>query len=127
MVELSGTLSNPQARVEIFELAVFLKRLAARVKPKKGPATITLPRRRTPVLGTIIQVLQMADYEPMSVKDIHEAVEQLLGHHVDYRVVKNSLYENAHSHQPKIVRWQWGRYRLSPSHPSDQSSRPRSA
>lgn len=50
--------------------------------------------------------------EPMRVRDIHAAVEDLIGRHVSISAVKNWLAKNVRGEGAQVVRLGHGRYRL---------------
>jgi hypothetical protein len=70
-----------------------------------------LPRTLVPLLATITQVLQFANDQPMRVKDIHTACEELLGGPVSYRSLKACL---AAKRGKAVDRTSWGLYGLMP-------------
>lgn len=51
--------------------------------------------------------------EPMQAKDIHAAVEALLGRQVAWSSIKNALASNITGQSPRFVRVAKGRYRLA--------------
>jgi hypothetical protein len=56
----------------------------------------------------------MADREePMRAKEIHDAVEALLGEPVGWSSVKQALASHASGSSPRFVRIARGRYRLA--------------
>jgi hypothetical protein len=64
------------------------------------------------VLKAIVQVL--ADRaEPMRAKEVHAAVEALLGEPVGRSSVKAALATNVSGASPRFVRIAWGRYVLA--------------
>jgi len=112
MVELNGACSNPfvKGKSPLFELFLLKRRLLERKRRPRKPASVA-PRTSVPVIKTITQILELANYQAMSVKDIHEACQELLGRPVSYRSVKASLSEGSH-HTGRFVRESWGMYRL---------------
>jgi hypothetical protein len=64
------------------------------------------------VLKAIVEVLADRE-EPMRAKDIHAAVEALLGEPVLWSSVKGALADNVSGPSPKFVRIARGRYVLA--------------
>lgn len=113
-MELNVALSNPLVVLELWALfELKLKVLSRKRAPKKSSPRV-LPRTRVPLLATITQVLELANYQPMSVKDIHAASQELLGKPISYRSLKACLSQSSHGRRARFVRWDWGQYRLGP-------------
>lgn len=70
------------------------------------------PRRPGWILKAIVQVLTDRD-GPMRAKDIHRAVEQLIGEPVAWSSVKDALASNVSGTSPRFVRIARGRYVLA--------------
>jgi hypothetical protein len=111
-MELNGALSNPQGALELFDLWSLKRALLQRKRSRRKERTDVPPRTCVPVTKTITEVLELANYNPMSAKDIHRACEELLGRPVGYRSVKNCLSKNAHGLETKFIRVGYGEYRL---------------
>jgi hypothetical protein len=112
-VHLLGIYSNQELRGSLGRLA---KKLAA-VRASGGPRRQPVSRRQRPrrpgwVLAAIVQVL--ADRgEPMQVKDIHAAVEALMGEPVPLSSVKGGLAKHVAGSSRRFVREGRGRYVLA--------------
>ena len=76
-----------------------------------GPGRFTA--RRTPILATVVHVLELTNYEPVSLGEIHAACECALGTTVSYRALKSGLGEHQHSAKPKVIRTSRGYYRIA--------------
>ena len=109
-MELNGARSNPQGVLELFELCNLKRALLQRKGVRRRRRTKVQPRTRVPITKTITQVLELANYQPMAVKDIHRACEELLHQEVSYRSVKASLSEGS-GWNGHFVRIDWGMYR----------------
>ncbi len=75
------------------------------------PSAAVKPRC-TPIISTVLQVLQLGDGRPMKLADIHSACTRLLGAEVSNRAIKNGLSDHQRGRQPAIVRVRRGLYRL---------------
>jgi hypothetical protein len=62
--------------------------------------------------------------EPMRARDIHAAVEELLGQPVSVSSVKNWLAKSACGDAARLTRLGWGRYRLTSPRKAKLSSNP---
>jgi len=122
MVEDNGALSNPQVTDELLQrylcsdeiwklFSLKQKCLSRKRAPRRVPEKLP-PRTSVPLLATITQVLELANYEPMRVRDIHRACEELLKRPVSYRTLKTSLWSNSHSQKPRFRRVKLGWYGL---------------
>lgn len=111
-MELNGALSNPKAVLKFWDLHDLTFKVLNRKRAPRKFKTKSIPRTGVPVLATITQVLFLANNQPMRVKDIHTGCQELLGHYVPYRAVKNALSHAAHRQKPRVVRWERGVYRL---------------
>ena len=113
-MELNGALSNPfeKGKDPVFELFLFKRKLLERKRPpyKSKPAP---PRTVVPITQTITQVLELANFEAMRVKDIHKACEQMLNQPLDYRGVKTSLSAHCRGPRAYFTKVERGWYRLS--------------
>lgn len=110
---LLGTYSNQELQGSLSRLAKKLAALRVSGEPRRQPTTCRQrPRRPGWVLKAVIQVL--ADRgEPMRVKDIHMAVETLVGESVAWSSVKMALARNVAGPAPRVVRIARGRYVLA--------------
>ena len=107
---LMGQLSNPVGPLKT--LLEGPTRPPRRRVPGKSARTI---RSRHPragrITGAIVQVL--ADrQEPMQAKEIHAAVERLLGEPVSWSSVKSALAANVAGPSPRFIRVARGRYAM---------------
>ena len=106
-MELNGALSNPRLQVELKGLQSCTGFLGSE------PALPTEVKHRcTPIISTVLQVLQLGDGQPMKLRDIHSLSTSLLGEDVSYRSLKNGLSDHQRRKHPLIVRAGWGLYRL---------------
>jgi hypothetical protein len=113
MVEVAGVLSNQDLQGSLARLA---KKLAgvrvSGVPPRRTLAHRQRPRRPGWVIEAVAQVL--ADRgQPMRAKDIHAAVEAMLGEAVSWGSVKNALATNIAGPSRRFVRIARGRYVLA--------------
>jgi hypothetical protein len=104
-MELNGALSNPLVTDtgQLAKLAALKQRALERMTaPEKGPA---IGRRQGTVLASVTTVLESA-VPPMFVREIHAAVEQLLGEPVPGSSVKNALsaHTNRGDHRFRRIR-----------------------
>jgi hypothetical protein len=112
-MHLLGIYSNHDLQGSLSRLA---EKLAA-VRVNGGPPRWPVSRRQRPrrpgwVIEAIVQVL--ADRrEPMQVRDIHAAVEALVGEPVPPPSVKGALAKNAAGSSARFVRMARGRYILA--------------
>lgn len=113
MSELLGTLGSQETRSRLGRLA---KKLAdVRASGESRPRRVACrqrPHRPGWVLKAIVEVLADRE-EPMRAKDIHAAVEALLGEPVLWSSVKGALADNVSGPSPKFVRIARGRYVLA--------------
>lgn len=112
-MELLGAYSNQELQGSLERL---VKKLAT-VRANGGPHRRPVSRRQRPrrpgwVLKTVVQVLTDRG-EPMQAKDIHAAVEALVGEPVAWSSVKDALASNATGTSRRFVRVGYGRYRLA--------------
>lgn len=103
-----GALSNPQARLEIPEVAAVAAK-ASRRRSRVAPADV--PPRPLPVPRTVTLVLEQAG-APMRAIEIHAAAERLVGRTVSWTAVKAALSANALGADPRFRRVGHGRYEL---------------
>jgi hypothetical protein len=111
MVGLFGTLSNREAQARLRQLSEKMDQLAAsEAKPRSS--THTRRRLKPGLIPEAITRALAESVEPMRVRDIHAAVEELLGYSVSSGSVKNWLAKNAQGERPLFVRLARGRYCL---------------
>ena len=121
-MEDNGARSNPQVTDEgalldlcwdeTLKLFQLKQRCLGRKRARRTRAEKVPPRTYVPLLATITQVLELANHEPMRVRDIHRACEELLKKPVSYRSLKTSLWSNSHSSKPRFRRVRPGWYGL---------------
>ena len=70
-MELNGALSNPRLKVELKGLSDSTTLCAT--KPKPAQSASRVKPRATPIISTVLQVLNLGDGQPMKLKDIHSA------------------------------------------------------
>ncbi len=110
-MELNGALCN-------LDLAGFrrLDGLRARLAAAAPAVPVPWPEpRRRPgwVLAAVTEVLGWAVGQPMQAREIHVAVEGLLGEPVSWSSIKNCLASNVNGEGPRFEREGYGRYRLA--------------
>jgi hypothetical protein len=112
-MRLLGIYSNQEVQESLGRLAEKLAAVRASGKPRRQPVSRRQRSRRPGwVLRAIVQVL--ADQgEPMHVKDIHAAVEALVGEPVPPPSVKGALAKNVAGSSARFVRVARGRYILA--------------
>jgi hypothetical protein len=109
--ELNGTRSNPQPRIELARLGSLHRRLlqeAAANPQQPRPA----PPRASPVLETIVLVLELAR-QPMRAREIHAAAEKLAGETLRWTSVKAALAAEVLRQRPRFQRTGHGVYQLA--------------
>lgn len=111
VMDLARQLSNPTGPLKVL-LEGPPKPPRRRAWPKHTKQPIAAQHRRVGwVVEAIVRVL--ADrQEPMQAKDIHAAVETLLGQTVCWSSVKAALSADSAGPSPRFVRVAKGRYRL---------------
>jgi hypothetical protein len=112
-MELVGVLSNRDLQGSLGRLAKKMAALRASGKPRR-PAVACRQRPRRPgwVLKAVVRVLADRE-EPMRAKDIHAAVEALLGEPVAWSSIKGALADHASGSSRLFVRIARGRYVLA--------------
>jgi hypothetical protein len=114
-MDLTGVLSNHDLQGSLGRLAKKLRAVRVSNEPRRQPTTCRLrPRRPGWVLPAIVEVLTDRK-EPMRAKDIHAAVETMLGESVARSSVKDALASNVSGESPRFVRIARGRYVLAGS------------
>ena len=112
LIEVLGTYSNQDLQGSLARLTKKLAAVRADGGPRRQPATCRQrPRRPGWVLKAIVQVLADRS-EAMRVKDIHAAVEAMLGEAVAASSIKNALAGNISGESRRFVRVAKGRYVL---------------
>jgi Recombinase/Recombinase zinc beta ribbon domain len=112
-MDLIGVLSNHDLQGSLGRLTKKLTALRASGETRRQPvACRQRPRRAGWVLKAVVQALGDRA-EPMQAKEIHAAVEALLGEPVRWGSVKNALASNVEGPSPRFVRLSRGRYRLT--------------
>ncbi len=111
-MDLLGHYSNHDLQGSLGRLAKKLAALRARGGPRRRPVACRQRARRPGwVLKAVVQVL--ADrQEPMRAKDIHAAVEALVGEPVPRSSVKGALASDVAGSSGRLVRVAHGRYVL---------------
>jgi len=109
-LELNGARSNLRAGVELSRLGAIHYELLrkAQANPRK-PRPV--PPRVSPVLETVTLVLEQAG-NPMQVREIHAAAEQLAGEPLLWKSVKAALAVNADGEEARFERIRRGYYRI---------------
>ena len=115
--KVTGQLVGALAAQDVESGLAHLAKKLAQVRASGGKPRATLSRRQRPrrpgwVVDAVAQVL--ADRaEPMRARDIHAAVEALLGETVCWGSVKNALVNNISGPSHRFVRIARGRYVLA--------------
>ncbi len=114
-MELLGHYSNHDLQGSLGRLAEKLAALRAGGGPRRQPVTRRL-RARPPgwVIKAVAQVLTDRG-ESMRAKDIHAAVEALVGEPVPRSSIKGALASNVAGSSGRLVRVARGRYMLTES------------
>jgi hypothetical protein len=112
-VHLLGLYSNHDLQAALGRLAKKLAAVRAKGGPRR-PLTSCRQRSRRPgwVLDAIVRVLTDRG-EPMRAKDIHTAVEALVGERVPLPSVKGALAKHVTGSSARFVRVARGRYALA--------------
>ena len=110
-VELNGARSNPRVGVELSRVGALHDELLrkALANPRE-PRPV--PPRVSPVLETDTLVLERAG-EPMHVREIHTAAEQLAGKPLLWKSVKAALAANVAGEHPRFRRVRHGVYQIA--------------
>jgi len=110
-MEPSGVLSNPQVLLEFSMLEALRGELLEKPmsKPCRPRAT---PDRLPPVLATITRVLKVAR-QPMGIREVHAAVQELLGAQATRSYVKGLLSAYATGGDRRFRRASRGCYELA--------------
>src|SRR5438132_3732475 len=92
-MELSGALLNPRLQVELRELAGLREQLSRREAAQRVPGRV-VRRRQGSVLAAVTSVIEQAE-RPLRVREVHAAVEELLGARVPFSSVNEALSTHA--------------------------------
>jgi hypothetical protein len=112
MVDLSGVLSNQDLKRRLGGVVEKLAAVRTRGEVRERPSCRQRPRRPGWVVRAVIDVLAGRG-EPMRAKDIHAAVEALIGEPVAWSSVKQALASHVSGPSPCFVRIARGRYVLA--------------
>jgi HB1, ASXL, restriction endonuclease HTH domain len=111
-MELSGVLSNQHLQERLRRVVGKLADIRAKGEVRERRSCRQRSRRPGWVINAVERVL--ADRgEPMRAKDIHAAVEALVGQPVVWSSVKMALASNISGPSPRFVRIARGRYVLA--------------
>lgn len=116
---LAGLLSNPVGPLKTLLEGPHWIRQESAGSPRRRPVRSRCARqaigarhlRAGWIVEAIVRVL--GDQEPMQAKEVHAAVEVLLGQPVSWSSVKAALAANVRGPSPRFVRVAKGRYRLA--------------
>jgi hypothetical protein len=108
---LLGAYSNPEIQGRLRQLSEKLDRLAASHAAPR-PSTSTYRRTRIGLIPGAIKRVLGETPDPMRARDIHMAVEELLGMPVPASSVKNWLATHTGGEQALFVRLGRGRYQI---------------
>jgi hypothetical protein len=111
-MEAVGVLSNQDLHERLRRVVTKLAALRASSDVRKHRSSRQRPRRHGWVTKAVVTVLAEQD-EPMRAKDIHAAVEALVGGPVAGSSVKQVLSSNVSGPSPRFVRIARGRYVLA--------------
>lgn len=112
-MHLLGVYSNHDLQGSLGRLAKKLAAVRAGGGPRRRPVSCRQRSRRPGwVLDAIVQVLAN-EGKPMRAKDIHAAVEALVGELVPSPSVKGALAKNVEGSSSRFVRVARGRYILA--------------
>jgi hypothetical protein len=111
-MDLLGHYSNHDLQGSLGRLAEKLATLRASCGPRRQPVTRRQRSRRPGwVLKAVVQVMAVRR-EPMRARDIHAAVEVLVGEPVPRSSVKGALASNVAGSSRRLIRVARGRYVL---------------
>jgi hypothetical protein len=112
LMEAAGVLSNHDLQERLRRVVKKLAALRASEDVRESRSCRQRPRRPGWVVKAIVKVL--ADRgEPMRAKEIHAAVETLIGGPVSWSSVKQALATHVDGPSPRFVRIARGRYTLA--------------
>jgi hypothetical protein len=110
-MELGGAHSNPRAGVELSRVGALHDELLQKaLADPREPRPV--PTKTSPVLETVMLVLERAG-EPMHVREIHTAAEQLAGKPLLWKSVKAALATNVTGEHPRFRRVRHGVYQIA--------------
>lgn len=112
MVEVAGVLSNQDLQGRLRRVVKKLAAVRAESEVRKHRSCRQRSRRPGWVVKAIVEVLADRD-EPMRAKDIHAAVEVLVGESVGWSSIKQALASHVSGPAPRFVRIARGRYVLA--------------
>jgi hypothetical protein len=107
-MELSGALLNPRLEVELPGLVQLHEELASRETAPRA-AERALRRRQGSVLDAVTNALQRAG-GPLRVRDVHSAVEALLGAPIPFSSVSEALSTHSGGRDRRFSRVRYGVY-----------------
>jgi HB1, ASXL, restriction endonuclease HTH domain len=111
-MDLARTLSNPTGALKAFLEGPPTPPAKARTRSPRARRSIAARHPRAGrIIEAIVQVLTERQ-EPMQAKEVHAAVEVLLGEPVRWASVKAALAGNVAGPSPRFVRVARGRYGL---------------
>lgn len=111
-MELARTLSNPTGALKVFLEGPPTPPARPRTRSPRARRSIAARHPRAGrIIEAIVQVLAERQ-EPMQAKEVHSAVEALLGGSVRWSSVKAALAANIAGPSPRFVRVARGRYQL---------------
>jgi len=112
-MHLLGIYSNQDLQGSLSRLAKKLAAVRISGGPRRRPVSCRRrPRRPGWMLKAVVWVLTDRS-EPMHVRDIHAAVEALVGESVPLSSIKGGLAKNVGGSSPRFVRVAPGRYALA--------------
>lgn len=112
MMEAAGVLSNHDLQERLRRLIKKLAALRSKGEVQERRSCRERPRRPGWVVKAVVNVLTNRE-EPMRAKDIHVAVEALVGEPVSWSSVKQALASHVSGPSPLFVRIARGRYTLA--------------
>lgn len=111
-MDLIGVLSNQDLQGRLSRVVKKLATVRASGRVREPRSCRQRPRRPGWVTRAVVTVLAERD-EPMRAKDIHAAVEALVGGPVVWSSVKQALASNVGGPSPRFMRIARGRYVLA--------------
>jgi hypothetical protein len=106
-----GAYSHPEIQGRLRQLAEKLDRLAVSNDPRRH-ASRNDRNIRCGLVAKAIQQVLAETAGPMRARDIHAAVEDLLGRSVPTSSIKDWLARNVQGGRPRLMRLGRGRYQL---------------
>jgi hypothetical protein len=111
-MELSEASLNPRQGERLARLGVLRELLLAR-GPGAGPGRRGLRRRQGVLVGAVGDVLELAG-APLRVREVHAAVEELLGERVPFSSVNEALLTHVTGPGARFRRVGYGTYERLP-------------